>query len=78
LLQKRKYQLWWTDVEPGSRNAKDIGIRWDHDDGAIRPEKGAVGTPHTHPHEQVEYVLEGRFELTFEYHKTIIEPGDTY
>ena len=41
-------------------------------------EKGAVGIPHTHPHEQVGYVLQGRFELTYEDHKTIIKPGDTY
>jgi quercetin dioxygenase-like cupin family protein len=41
-------------------------------------DKGAVGTPHTHPHEQVGYVLQGRFELTFDDEKTIIEVGDTY
>jgi quercetin dioxygenase-like cupin family protein len=41
-------------------------------------EKGAVGTPHTHSHEQVGYVLQGRFELTFDDHNTIIETGDTY
>ncbi len=41
-------------------------------------EKGAVGTPHTHVHEQVAYVLQGRFELTFADEKTIIEAGDTY
>ncbi len=41
-------------------------------------EKGAVGTPHTHVHEQVGYVLQGRFELTLGDEKTIIEAGDTY
>ncbi len=41
-------------------------------------EKGAVGTPHTHVHEQVGYVLQGRFELTLGDEKTIIETGDTY
>jgi quercetin dioxygenase-like cupin family protein len=41
-------------------------------------EKGAVGTPHTHPHEQVGYALAGRFELTFENQITTIETGDTY
>lgn len=41
-------------------------------------EKGAVGTPHTHPHEQVGYVLQGSFELTLGDEKTIIEAGDTY
>lgn len=41
-------------------------------------EKGAVGTPHTHVHEQVGYVLQGRFELTLGDEKTIMETGDTY
>ncbi len=41
-------------------------------------EKGAVGTPHTHVHEQVGYVLQGRFELTLGDDKTIMEAGDTY
>jgi len=41
-------------------------------------EKGAVGTPHTHPHEQVGYVLRGRFELTLGNDRTILEAGDTY
>jgi len=41
-------------------------------------ERGAVGTPHTHVHEQVGYVLQGRFELTLGGEETIIEAGDTY
>jgi len=41
-------------------------------------EKGAVGTPHTHVHEQVGYVLRGRFELTLGSDKTTLEMGDTY
>jgi len=41
-------------------------------------EKGAVGTPHTHVHEQVGYVLRGRFELTLGNDKTTLETGDTY
>ena len=41
-------------------------------------EKGAVGAPHTHVHEQVGYVLQGRFELTLGDDKTIMEAGDTY
>jgi len=41
-------------------------------------EKGAVGSPHTHMHEQVGYVLRGRFELTLGNEKTTLETGDTY
>ena len=41
-------------------------------------EKGSVGYLHTHPHEQVGYVVSGRFEATVGSEKTIIEAGDTY
>jgi quercetin dioxygenase-like cupin family protein len=41
-------------------------------------EKGAVGTPHTHVHEQVGYILKGRFELTVGNEETIVVVGDTY
>jgi len=40
------------------------------EEGAQRPkpkvrfEKGAVGSKHTHPHEQTTYVLSGEFEFT--------------
>lgn len=41
-------------------------------------EKGAIGAPHTHPHEQVGYVVKGSFELLLAGQKTIITAGDTY
>ena len=40
--------------------------------------EGAVGYLHTHPHEQVGYVIQGRFELTLAGEMTTIGPGDTY
>jgi len=40
--------------------------------------EGAVGYLHTHPHEQVGYVIQGRFELTLAGEVTTIGPGDTY
>ena len=40
--------------------------------------EGAIGYLHTHPHEQVGYVVKGRFEATLAGEKTIIEAGDTY
>jgi len=39
---------------------------------------GSVGYLHTHPHEQVGYVVTGRFEITLGGEKSIIETGDTY
>jgi len=41
-------------------------------------EKGSIGYLHTHPHEQVGYVLSGRFEATLSGVTTILGPGDTY
>jgi len=41
-------------------------------------EEGSVGYLHTHPHEQVGYVVKGRFEISLANEKTIIETGDTY
>lgn len=40
--------------------------------------KGSVGAVHTHPHEQIGYVLEGSFELNMNGEKTVITKGDTY
>ena len=39
---------------------------------------GAVGAVHTHPHEQISYVAEGKFEFTMNGETVIIEKGDSY
>ena len=39
---------------------------------------GGVGAAHTHPHEQISYVAEGRFEFTMNGETTVIEKGDSY
>ena len=41
-------------------------------------EEGSVGYLHTHPHEQVGYVVKGSFEIIFAGEKSIIAVGDTY
>lgn len=41
---------------------------WDVDQGASLPE-------HSHPHEQIANVLEGRFELTVDGEPRVLEPG---
>jgi quercetin dioxygenase-like cupin family protein len=40
-------------------------------------EKGAVGALHSHPHEQLTYVLSGAFEFTIGDEKHIVKAGDT-
>ncbi len=41
-------------------------------------QKGSVGSPHSHPHEQVGYVVKGSFEATLDGETTIIHAGDSY
>jgi quercetin dioxygenase-like cupin family protein len=40
--------------------------------------KGSVGAMHSHPHEQVGYVITGSFEFTIAAEKTVLNAGDTY
>ena len=40
-------------------------------------DKGAVGEIHSHPHEQITYVLEGEFEFTIDGKKQIVKDGDS-
>ena len=41
-------------------------------------DKGAVGAVHTHPHQQVSYVLSGAFELEMDGTKEVVRAGDTF
>ena len=40
-------------------------------------ETGAIGTLHSHPHEQLTYVLSGEFEFTIGDETKIVKAGDT-
>ncbi|MBP7401663.1 MAG: cupin domain-containing protein [Clostridia bacterium] len=44
----------------------------------MRFEQGAVGALHAHPHEQIGYVVGGRFLLTLDGETVEIRAGDTY
>lgn len=39
--------------------------------------KGAVGKPHTHPHTQVTYIVEGSFAFTVDGETRVVNKGDT-
>lgn len=41
-------------------------------------DKGAIGALHSHPHEQVGYVVAGRFRFTMEGKDTLLTVGDSY
>ncbi|MDF2698625.1 MAG: cupin protein [Haloplasmataceae bacterium] len=40
-------------------------------------DKGSVGTLHSHPHEQITYILEGEFEFTINGVKKVVKAGDS-
>lgn len=40
-------------------------------------EAGAAGAPHSHPHTQLTYVLEGEFEFEIDGVKSVVRKGDT-
>lgn len=40
--------------------------------------QGAVGALHSHPHEQIGYVVSGRFAFTLEGQTRTLEVGDSY
>ena len=44
----------------------------------VKFDKGAVGDVHTHPHTQISYVLEGKFEAKIGNETLVISKGDTY
>ena len=67
----------WESTENGVER-KILG----HDDQlmmvCVRFEKGAVGSLHHHVHRQVSYVDSGRFEVTIDGKKKILEKGDCF
>lgn len=44
----------------------------------VKFKKGAVGAVHSHPHEQVSYIVSGSFEFELDGQKEIIKAGDSY
>jgi len=40
-------------------------------------EKGAVGALHSHPHEQITYILSGKFEFNIGGKKMVLKAGDS-
>lgn len=40
-------------------------------------EEGAIGAMHTHPHEQITYIISGEFEFNIGGEKKVLKAGDT-
>ncbi len=41
-------------------------------------QKGAAGAVHSHPHEQISYIIRGSFEFELNGQKMVIREGDSY
>ncbi|TFH01551.1 MAG: cupin domain-containing protein [Calditrichales bacterium] len=41
-------------------------------------DKGGIGAPHDHPHQQVSYVVNGKFEVTIGDKTEILTTGDSF
>lgn len=67
----------WTELAPG--NTRRVLI---HTPELMQVEfgfePGAVGALHSHPHVQVSYVAEGRFEVTIDGVTEVIEQGGSF
>jgi quercetin dioxygenase-like cupin family protein len=67
----------WEKTEKGVER-KILG----HDDQVmmvcVRFEKGAIGSLHQHVHRQISYVESGRFEVTIDGKKSVLETGDCF
>jgi len=70
-------EIAWESVDQGVER-KILG----HDDEVmmvcVRFEKGAIGSLHHHIHRQISYVESGRFEVTINEKKKILEQGDCF
>jgi len=67
----------WVELAPG--NTRRVLI---HTPELMQVEfgfdKGAVGALHSHPHVQVSYVAEGRFEVTIDGSTQVVEQGGSF
>ena len=44
----------------------------------VHLKKGAIAAVHTHPHEQIGYILKGSLEIEIDGKKNIIKAGDSF
>jgi quercetin dioxygenase-like cupin family protein len=67
----------WETVGPGVTR-KILGFDGELMLVCAKFERGAVGPLHQHPHRQVTYVAEGRFEIEIDGSKKTLETGDSF
>ena len=73
----REKSIEWEDLG-GGVSRKILGYQPNLMVVKVNFKKGSVGTPHKHPHEQISYVLKGKFEVEIDNKKEILEEGDAF
>lgn len=67
----------WTNPEPGITR-RVLVHRKEMMMVEVVFEKGAVGSPHSHPHIQSSYVADGRFEVRIDEKSQVLEKGGSF
>lgn len=67
----------YREVEPGVER-KLLATGGQMMTAQLRFRKGAIGSLHSHPHEQIGYVVSGSFEFTLEGVVSVLKAGDSY
>jgi quercetin dioxygenase-like cupin family protein len=70
-------EIAWKSTESGVER-KIIGYDEQVMMVCVRFKKGSVGTLHHHVHRQISYVESGRFEVSIDGKKTILDRGDCF
>ncbi len=70
-------ELKWEDTDPGVQR-QIMGYDGQLMMVKVKFEKGAVGALHSHYHSQSSYIASGKFEMTIDGEKRILETGDGF
>jgi len=74
-FQSEKYN--WEEVAPGIRR-KISGFNDDIMMVLVKFDKGAIGSPHSHPHSQSTYIESGEFEVQMGDTFQLLKKGDCF
>ncbi len=67
----------WQDIDPGVKR-QIMGYDGQLMLVKVKFEKGSIGAPHSHYHSQSSYIASGKFEMTIDGEKRILEAGDGF
>lgn len=76
-MVKKYNEIDWTDLGDGLKR-KILAAEGKMMSVEVSFKKDAVGAVHSHPHEQISYILEGSFQFELDGKKTTLVKGDTF